>query len=949
VKDTLPSNGLSIAAADRFAYLAGATTTATITSPPIAPATVATVATVIVTAAVTAPTVAPFRESVLFTLPLGTTIPAGGVLKINFSATVGTNMPATATPYLNDASTTYVGGSSTVGGLSTIATTGVAPVTVNVPMTLVKSIDCVYVGVVCTAGSYVTGASIPTASKVKYKLTYSNTGAAAIAGVVLKDTLPVNTSFVAASSAEVVGAGLTTFGLGAATAVGQVVSFPAIPSLPAGASGAVTFDAQLGTAVLLPSGSNIINNAAVTSTLYTGGTAATLNTSVTDQANLTITKTTSTPVIGVGGIASYSITIKNTGNVAATAIVVKDALPFVGAVLNTALSFNFTAGSSTYVLPIAPSTLVAPPAPVVTTGAANSIPYNANLNQQQVTWTFTAAQALAPGASVTINFTATAGASIAASTTAYLNSAQVNYASGVTTGLTASANNVAAVTIPSNLTVTKSIDCVYNAALTACNAYNGTGIVPLNAKIRYKIAYQNTALTAQTNVTICDRITSTVAGLTATIASPTIAPTPTGPFANLPALPAPNTPALVTAANSLLAPCSFPALVAPVNGVAFSFPTILSLAAGASGVVYYDITTNSATGATIANTGKVVSTQAPGGESSTVTSIALAAPSLSITKSTSTTTLAANGVATYTISVTNTGSAATTGLKIYDFLPFNGSVNDPTKRFAYTVTTGYTKATALAPTPVAFTPTTPVITPVVAPTIAPYSANLNQQQVTWDFGTTAANQLAAGDTLTITFTATAGSALPIGNYNNSVGYDFTSTAGPGAGNVNGLATITLVSPPVISLSKVVAAYKDPVNLFVNPKFLPGGIAEYGVMATNTGGVAGLDSIFISDAIPANTSFYVGDIAAGAAVPVVGSGPALFVNGTPVSGLSYTYPADFAYSTDNGVTWITGVPAAGANGCNAAVNRIRFNPKGVFVGSSTAPSPNFTFNFRVCLN
>ncbi|MEQ1916095.1 MAG: hypothetical protein ABL856_05155, partial [Gallionella sp.] len=184
VKDTLPSNGLSIAAADRFAYLAGATTTATITSPPIAPATVATVATVIVSAAVTAPTVAPFRESVLFTLPLGTTIPAGGVLNINFSATVGTNMPATATPYLNDASTTYVGGSSTVGILSTIATTGVAPVTVNVPLTLVKSIDCVYVGVVCTAGSYVTGASIPTASKVKYKLTYSNTGAAAIAGVV---------------------------------------------------------------------------------------------------------------------------------------------------------------------------------------------------------------------------------------------------------------------------------------------------------------------------------------------------------------------------------------------------------------------------------------------------------------------------------------------------------------------------------------------------------------------------------------------------------------------------------------------------------------------------------------------------------------------------------------------------------------------------------------------
>ncbi|MFM2407605.1 MAG: hypothetical protein RL358_347 [Pseudomonadota bacterium] len=938
VKDTLPSNGLSTLAADRFSYLVGATTTATISNPPVAPATTPTLTTVAVTAVVTPPTVAPFREFVTFSLPVGTTLASGSTLTINFSATVGANIPASATPYLNDAETSYLGGATVATASSTSITNGVAPIMVTVPLTLSKSIDCVYVGLVCT--TYSNGAPIATASKVKYRLSYANTSTAAIANVQLVDTLPANTTFVAGTAVEVG----TVYGITPATAtlvvapLRSVLSFLPIASLPAGATGAVTFDVQLGAALAIPSGSYLTNDASIKSTLYPGGMAGSLTTSVLDQANLVVSKTTSTPSLAVNGVASYTIHVLNSGNVAATAIKIYDYLPFVGAAVNANTRFNYTA-TGAFVAPVAPSTLTAPPAPVASVGlAANVYPNSKNPNQQQVLWTFAPTQTLAAGASFDLTFTATAGAAagLPAGATVYGNDVLLTYTSGAT-ALNAGVNQVAPVTIPSNLLINKSIDCVYNTALTACNAYNGTGIIPVNAKLRYKLTYKNTALTAQTNVYLCDQITSNQAvALTATIATPTLAPTPPAPFTNVPVLGTPVTPA-----NAL---CAFAALVAPNTGVAFSYPVIASLAANATGTLYYDLTTNAASGASIANTAKIVSVQAPAGEVSTVTAVALNVPALSISKTTSTANLNLTGLASYTLSVSNTGSAATTGLKIYDYLPYSGSLVDANKRFSYSATTAYSL------NGVAFVPTTPIITAVSKPTIAPYSANTNQQQVLWDFGTIAANQLAPGQTLTITFTASVGSAMPLGNYGNSAGYEFASLGGPGANSVNGQAVVTVVSPPIINLSKLVSAFSDPVNGTTNPKFLPGGISEYSVSASNSGGVTDNNSLFITDSVPINTTMSVKDFAA------AGSGPVAFVQGTPSSGLTYNY-VSLASLTDDvdffgaippaAASWGY-VPVAGADGCDANVAQIRVNPKGVFVGSATTPNPNFTVRFHVCL-
>lgn len=890
VTDTLPSAGGTLPA-QRFSYLAGATTTATITSPPVAPATLPTITPVVVTASVpVVATLAPYtgqnREQVIFSLPVGTVLPSGSTLTINFSAVAGASVPSAVNPYLNDAQVSYGGGAAPAPGFTTLAVQGVAPVRVTLPLSLSKSIECVYSGLVCQP---YTNGTIPTVSKVRYRLSYSNTSASALTGVVLSDTLPANTSYILATSTQNGTPIVDPAVVAAGVPVRQTLTFGAVASIPANSAGFVSFDVQLGTALQIPSGSTITNDANVSSTLYPGGAQASLTSSVRDAANLVVTKTTSTPTLSVNGVATYTINVANTGNTPATGIIIYDYLPFVGTVANPNTRFNYGA-TAVFVPPAAPSTLTAPTV-VASLGAAANLPPNSkNPNQQQVVWTFVPAQALAPGASFSLTFTATAGAAggLPAGSTVYSNDVFAQYTSGLT-ALSAGVAQTAPVTIPSNLLVNKTIDCVYNAALTSCNAYNGSGIIPVNAKVRYKLTYQNTAATAQTNVTICDRITSNQAvALTATVTTPTVAPTPTGPFTNLPALAAPT---ILTAAASIAAPCSFPALVAPTTGVAFSFPVIASLAAGASGVVYYDVTTNAASGATIQNTGKLVSTQAPAGEVSIVTSSALSVPSLSISKTTTTPVLTANGTATYTISVTNTGSGPTTGLKIYDYLPYNGVLLDPTRRFNYVATTGYTKATTLAPTPVAFVPTTPIITPVVAPTVAPYNANINQQQVLWDFGTAAANQLAPGDTLTITFTATVGSAMPLGSYGNSVGYEFASAGGPGSNNVNGLAPVAVMSALTVS-KKIIALCSGvgctPTAYTPGTLIPPNALIRYQIDYSNPDVTNAHTNVVLSDVLPIQTA------AAPVSNVVIVSGaitapPAPTLAGLAAGGATLTFP------------------------------------------------------------
>jgi len=121
-----------------------------------------------------------------------------------------------------------------------------------------------------------------------------------------------------------------------------------------------------------------------------------------------------------------------------------------------------------------------------------------------------------------------------------------------------------------------------------------------------------------------------------------------------------------------------------------------------------------------------------------------------------------------------------------------------------------------------------------------------------------------------------------------------------------------------------------------------------VQITNTAaGSPDSNTVFLYDPVPANTTLYVGDLSG------AGSGPIQFVNGSPSSGLSYTFTS-LASTTDNvdfsnnGGSTYTYTPVPDSNGFDANVTNIRINPQGVFAAAGGS-NPYFQVSFRVRVN
>ena len=141
-------------------------------------------------------------------------------------------------------------------------------------------------------------------------------------------------------------------------------------------------------------------------------------------------------------------------------------------------------------------------------------------------------------------------------------------------------------------------------------------------------------------------------------------------------------------------------------------------------------TTTATAGATITNfDGTPVAT--------TVDNVTVTSPVLAVTKTTSTPNVAPIGTATYTLTVTNSGTANATGVKVTDTLPAG---------FTYASTTSVTlNGTAVA--------------------AAGFTAGGTAAVPTWDTNPSGGFTVNAGQTLVIVFNATASSVT--GTYNNS--------------------------------------------------------------------------------------------------------------------------------------------------------------------------------------
>jgi len=158
----------------------------------------------------------------------------------------------------------------------------------------------------------------------------------------------------------------------------------------------------------------------------------------------------------------------------------------------------------------------------------------------------------------------------------------------------------------------------------------------------------------------------------------------------------------------------------------------------------------------------------------------------------------------------------------------------------------------------------------------------------------------------------------------------------------------VVALPSLSIVKSTLTLEDPVNGTTDPKAIPGAIERYLIEITNTGsGPADADSVFITDSLPAFMALRVIDYDG------TNPGPVAFVNGSPVSGLSYTFTSlgsgtdDIEFSNDGGTTW-TYTPVDSGDGTDPAVTDIRINPKGIFAGNTGGGDPSFQLLFKAVI-
>ena len=206
--------------------------------------------------------------------------------------------------------------------------------------------------------------------------------------------------------------------------------------------------------------------------------------------------------------------------------------------------------------------------------------------------------------------------------------------------------------------------------------------------------------------------------------------------------------------------------------------------------------------------------------------------------------------------------------------------------------------------------------------------------------------LASSGTATITVNGTL-SPTATGTLTNTatVALPFTFMTDATPANNTATDTDTIVVPALVNL-KTVQVTSDPVNGPTNPKFIPGAEALYTIRITNQGaGTVTNNSISIVDPIPANSELFVNDLGA------AGSGPIVFVDGSPSSGLTWNFTSlasttdDVEFSNNGGATYAY-TPVPNAQGYDPAVTHIRLKPKGTMAGNTGAGSPNFDLRFRV---
>jgi uncharacterized repeat protein (TIGR01451 family) len=411
------------------------------------------------------------------------TLAAGGVITITFTVDVGSQVPASQTPYLNSARA--IAGTPAAPTYS-IDAANVAGVTVSSPLSLTKTLACYYSGASCIALGQ--NGNIPGGAKVRYNVAYSNTGAVPIANVTVTDALPcqIIASTGAITMTSVVGPIAGAFTATPATtgncpSTVQTITLGSSASLAAGASGLFAFEVQLTTP---PSTSSVVTN--VASIVATGVASASseVQNSVVNVANLQISKTASPSSVLPGSTLLYTITITNVGTAPAATLTVFDWLPTgTSTTADATRRFSYT---STAVISGVTNTAV-----VTTSLPPTQSPYSTGLyaaNQQQITFAFPVAVAIPVGGTLTIAVPVAVGTNLPALSPPnyYYNNAAVSYNNSLSAASNAATANVSLV---ANLSVTKT---------------NALAAVAAGSTTTYTLVFANGGPSAASNTLVKD-------------------------------------------------------------------------------------------------------------------------------------------------------------------------------------------------------------------------------------------------------------------------------------------------------------------------------------------------------------------------------------------------------------------------------------------------------------
>jgi uncharacterized repeat protein (TIGR01451 family) len=330
-----------------------------------------------------------------------------------------------------------------------------------------------------------------------------------------------------------------------------------------------------------------------------------------------------------------------------------------------------------------------------------------------------------------------------------------------------------------------------------------------------------------------------------------------------------------------------------------------------------------------------------------------------------TATLGGGGTATYT--VTGTLSAAATGTLTNTAtvaLPFAFLVDPTPANNTATDTTTINRNPGVAK---AFAPATVPVNGISTLTFTlsnPNATALSGMSFTdtYPTGLVNATPLTVGGSCTgVTFAATAGGAtfnvtggaIPggapgtctitvqvrssaPGTYDNTASGVLTAQTTT-AGAASNTATLTVSTG--LTLLKSSQTYSDPFNGTANPKAIPGAFVTYTIIVGNpTTTAVDANTVFVVDAVPANTDLFVSNLGG------AGSGPVAFT--ALGSGLTYAFASlasttdDVSFSNDGGTSYLY-TPVPNAAGVDPAVTHIRINPKGTFGAASS-----FQLQFRV---